>query len=285
MTVLFTNGVALRRAPVPRRRRRCWSRRGRIRAVGTRTRARPTRWSTSQGGLLAPGFVDAHVHAGAGRPRAHPLRPHRAATTRDDYLADHPGVRRRAPGPALDPRRRLGDVGLPRRHADRGRPGRGRARPSGVPAQPRPPRRLGQHPRARAGRHRPAHPRPGRRPLRARRRRQPDRHPARGRDARGRRARAADHRRRVLRRAPRGPALPPLVRRDRLAGRDRRRVRRHGRPRPDVPARRPRAATSRPTSSARCGGTASRGAEQIADLRRRAATPTPTGGSARPASR
>ena len=54
-------------------------------------------------------------------------------------------------------------------------------RPAGVPAEQRPPQRLGQHARARAGRHRPRHPRPARRLDRARRRRQPDRHPARGR--------------------------------------------------------------------------------------------------------
>ena len=42
----------------------------------------------------------------------------------------------------------------------------------------------------------------------------------------------------------RGAALPPLARRHGLAGRHRRRVRRHGRPRRDVRRRRPRTATS-----------------------------------------
>ena len=56
---------------------------------------------------------------------------------------------------------------------DRGAAGRARARPAGVPAQPRPPRRLGQHPRPGAGRHRRPDPRPRRRADRARRRRRP----------------------------------------------------------------------------------------------------------------
>ena len=67
--------------------------------------------------------------------------------------------------------RRLGDGGVPRRHADRRRPRQRGAGPAGVPAQPRPPRRLGQHPRPRARRARRRHPRPGRRPDRAGRRR------------------------------------------------------------------------------------------------------------------
>ena len=45
----------------------------------------------------------------------------------------------------------------------------------------------------------------------------------------------ADDRRRVRRGAARRAALPALARRHRLAGRDRRGVRRHGRPRPDLP--------------------------------------------------
>ena len=45
----------------------------------------------------------------------------------------------------MDPRRRLGDAGVPGRDAAGGRPRHGGAGPAGVPAQPRPPRRLGQH--------------------------------------------------------------------------------------------------------------------------------------------
>ena len=185
------------------------------------------------GGLLLPGFVDAHVHpvqGGLERVRCDLSEAH----TREDYLRTVRGVRRRAPRPAVDPRRWLGDGRLPRRHADRGRPRRGGPGPPGLPAQPRPPRRLGEHPGDGDRRHRPGHPRPRARPVRARRRRSPDRHPARGRDGGGVAALPAHHGRRELPGPARGPALPALARRHRLAGRDPRRVRR----RPTTPRRR-----------------------------------------------
>ncbi len=72
------------------------------------------------GGLLAPGFVDAHVHTvqgGLERIRCDLSE----LGTREDYLVRDRGVRRSTPGPDLDPRRRLGDGGIPGRHADRRR--------------------------------------------------------------------------------------------------------------------------------------------------------------------
>ena len=117
------------------------------------------------------------------------------------------------PDAALDPRRRLGDGRLPGRYADRGRPRRRRARPAGVPAQPRPPRRLGEHPGAGARRHHPRVTRPAARALRARRR-------TGTRPARCTRARctsssrhAAGHvGRGLLPRSARRPGLPALAR-------------------------------------------------------------------------
>ncbi len=209
------------------------------------------------GGLLSPGFVDAHVHPiQGGLERMRCDLSERA--TREEYLAEIRAYADTPPRPRVDPRRRLGDAGVPGRHPDRGRPRRRRARPAGVPAQPRPPRRLGQQPGPRDRRHRREHARPARRPDRARRRRPPERHPARGRDGPGVAVPSADHRRGLLRRADGGPALPALRRRHVLAGRHRRRVLRHGRPGRDVRRRRPPTATSARTSSARCGGSAAR---------------------------
>ena len=105
---------------------------------------------------VAPGFVDAHVH-----PIQGGLERLRCDLSEHEHPRGLPrrdrGVRRRQPGRRVDPRRRLGDAGLPGRHADRGRPRHRRAGPAGVPAQPRPPRRLGQQPRAGDRRHRRAH--------------------------------------------------------------------------------------------------------------------------------
>ena len=96
------------------------------------------------GGLLAPGFTDAHVHpiqGGLERLRCD-LSEH---ATREEYLAAIRSYADGAPRRPVGPRRRLGDARLPRRDAAGRRPRRGRAGPAGVPAQPRPPRRLGQH--------------------------------------------------------------------------------------------------------------------------------------------
>ena len=236
------------------------------------------------GGLLAPGFVDAHVHAVQGGIEL--TRCNLAeGSTREEYLAHHRGVRPEPPGRALDPRWGLGDGGVPGRYADRGRPRRGRARPAGLPAQPRPPRRLGQHPGAGDRRRPPRQPGAAARPLRARRRRHTDRHPARGGDGRGHPAPApgtTDER--VLRRPAGRSGLPALPGRHRLAGRDRRGVRRHGRRRTDATSRRRSAATSPPTWSARCGGTATP-ARSRSSRWSSAGVRSPTAGSAPPASR
>ena len=87
-----------------------------------------------------------------GRARADPVRPDGAAHPRG-VPRRHRGVRRRPPRAAVDPRRRVGDGGVPGRHPAGRRPRRGRARPAGVPAQPRPPRGVGQQPGARARGH------------------------------------------------------------------------------------------------------------------------------------
>ncbi len=111
------------------------------------------------GGLVAPGFTDAHVHTVQGGLE----RTRCDLSELDDpgrLPRPHRGVRRRPPGPAVAARRRLGDGGVPRRHAHRRRPRGGGARPAGLPAQPRPPRRLGQPRRPGARRHRPHTPDP-----------------------------------------------------------------------------------------------------------------------------
>ena len=193
------------------------------------------------GGLLAPGFIDAHVHAvqgGLERIRCDLSD----LTTREEYLATGAGLRRGPSRRAVDPRRRLGHAGLSRRHADRRRSRHRRPRPTGLPAEPRSPRGLGQLPRARARRDRRVHPRSGARTHRAGRRAEPDRDAARRRDGRRRRAAPADHGCRDGRRPGRGAALPALARRHRVAGRHRRELRRRRRPgaglRPSRPARR-----------------------------------------------
>ncbi len=100
-----------------------------------------------------------------------------------EYLDDHRRVRGGASRRRVDPRRRLGHVGVPRRHPDRGG-----ARSRRCPTARRScPNRDGHGAwvnsrGAAARRHRPPHPGPRRRPHRARCRRRPHRHAARGRD-------------------------------------------------------------------------------------------------------
>ena len=152
MATLFTGGVGLRRAPAPARPRAAGRRRRGRR--GARARARRlerqldrrdgTRWSTWPAGWCRPGFTDAHVHpiqGGLERTAVRPDRRRARARTTSRWSARTPPASRRP----VDHRRRLGDGGVPRRHAD--------ARPTStpscpdrpvVPAQPRPPRRLGQ---------------------------------------------------------------------------------------------------------------------------------------------
>ena len=119
-----------------------------------------------------------------GRSRAVALRPVGALDAGGVPRRD-PRVRRPPPRPRVGARRRVGDAGVPGRHPDRGRPRRRGARAAGVPAQPRPPRRLGQQQGPRDRRHRREHAGPSRRPDRARPRGPPERHPARGRHGPG----------------------------------------------------------------------------------------------------
>ena len=141
----------LRRPPAPvragrRRSTATGSSRSAARATSPATSTRGTEVVDLAGGMLLPGFVDAHVHpvqGGLERVRCDLSEARRPARTTSRTVR---GVRRRAPRAAVDPRRRLGDVRVPRRHADRGRPRHRGPGPAGVPAQPRPPRRLGEQP-------------------------------------------------------------------------------------------------------------------------------------------
>ena len=245
-SLVFRNAARLRRAPLPGvGGGAVVARRAGVESAAATRPGPGRRGRRLGGGLLAPGFVDAHVHAVQGGLEL--TRCNLAeGGTREEYLATRPGVRRGAPRRAVDPRRRLGDGRLPGRYADRGRPRRRRARPPGVPAQPRPPRRLGEHPRARARRHQPARA-PSRRTAAT------SATPTATRPApctRGRWTSSPG----CCRRSPTTsttqrswPARPSCTARDhRLAGRDRGGVRRDGRPRTDVPrgraARRPHGA-------------------------------------------
>ncbi len=189
---VYTVDATRRRAPVVA------VKDGRIVAVGHETRSASSSGPRTEvvdlrGRMLVPGFQDAHVH---------PLRAgldmlrcdlHDVAAS-SGYRRRDPRVRRDASRRRVDPRRRLVDGRLPRWHADAGGP----RRPSSPTARSSSPTatatRVGQLEGAGARRHHPRHPRPARRPDRARRRRQPHRDAARGRDG------------------PRGGPLPPSPR-------------------------------------------------------------------------
>ena len=230
-------------------------------------RPHPTEVVDLAGGLLAPGFVDAHVHpiqGGLERLRCDLSEQ----STREEYLATIAAYADAHPDVRLDPRRRLGDGGLPGRHADGGRPRRGRAGPAGVPAQPRPPRRVGQHAARWSS---PGSTRDTPDPADGRIERDADGHPSgtlhEGAMSLVVAAPAAGPPARTTTPALlAGQALPALARRHRLAGRDRRRLRRHGRPWPDLRRRRPRAATSLARRRRAVVGAAAAASEQVADL-------------------
>ena len=171
----------------PRRLRRS-HRRG-----GPRRRCCAT-WSAPQtevvdlaGGLLVPGFQDAHVHpvmgglaTCCGATCTAPPRREECLATVGAYAAAHPDLEWIVGGG-------WSMAALPGGTPTPAGARRGRARPPGVPDQPRRARRLGQQPGARRWPgSTPRHRRPGGRPDRARRRRQPGGHPARGRDGAGR---------------------------------------------------------------------------------------------------
>ena len=212
-------------------------RRARRRARGAgRTRhrrRRPRRWSAASrlpGRARPPGDGRPGHAASASCTARRP--PRSASTSSPTYAAAQPGSR-------VDRRRRLVDGVLPGRHPDAAGARRGRPRPAGLPHQPRRPRHLGQHPGARARRHRRGHSRPARRSDRAGRGRQPHRRPARGRGSPGRSA-APRHQRRRHVRGPAGRPGPALLaRHHRLAGRRRRAPVRPRRHLPDLPGGRP----------------------------------------------
>ena len=195
--VVRTGGSRDRRAARRRRgrRRRRWAAR-----AGVRRRARARR---------------------AGRARADPVQPRRGPHARG-VPGDHRGVRRHATRTSRGSSAVAGRW-PPSRAARRPRPTSTRScRPAGLPAQPRPPRRLGQHPGAGDRRHHAA-------TARSRRTAATSATPTASRPApctRARwtwsRARCRGHRRAVLRRPARRPGVPALARRHRLAGRDRR---------------------------------------------------------------
>ena len=200
----------------------------RVRRAGRRGR-RPCR-------RRRPARVPGRARApGAGRGRADALRPDRAGHA-GGLPRRRTFLRRGAPRTALGARRRLGDAGVRADGSAGRRPRRRRRRPAGVPAQPRPPRRLGEQRGPAHRRDRPGHPRPGRRPHRARRLRGADRHAPRGRDGARAAAHPADDGRGARRGAAGGAGLPALARHHRVAGRDPRGVRRQRRPGLGVPA-------------------------------------------------
>ena len=102
-----------------------------------------TRVVQLDGALLSPGFQDAHIHpVGAG------VELLQCNLTEADGCRRHgrprPRLRRRQPRRAVDPRRRLVDGPLPGRRPGPRAARRGRARPPGAPAQPRPPQHVGE---------------------------------------------------------------------------------------------------------------------------------------------
>ena len=189
-------------------------------------------------------------------------RPARTTSPRSRaYAAAHPDA-------ALDPGRRLGDAGLPRRHADGRRP-RPRWCPTGrcscptatttAPGSTRRALELAGVDRA--------HPRPARRPDRARRRRPPTGTLHEGAMRPGGRATLPRTTGEDYYAGAAGRAGATCTRSASPPGRTR-----SSAPTPawttrlDVPARRGERRPARPTWSARCGGTASAGVEQVADL-------------------
>ena len=102
------------------------------------------------GGLAAPGFTDAHVHAvqgGLERIRCDLSD----LTTRAQYLARIAAYAARTPELPWILGGGWSMAAFPGNTADRSRSRRPRARPAGLPGQPRPPRSLGEHSGSGAG--------------------------------------------------------------------------------------------------------------------------------------
>ena len=111
------------------------------------------------GGTLLPGFIDSHAHpVFAGNQLRHcDLREAETAQGYADLVAAYA---REHPRRGVDHRRRLVDGRVPRRHPHPGDARRSGAGPTGLPAQPRRSRRVGQQPGPRARRRRRLDPRP-----------------------------------------------------------------------------------------------------------------------------
>ena len=132
---------------------------GRIAAVGSAREIAELAGPSTQvvdveGGMVLPGFHDAHCHLAASGYEA-TLCDLRESTDPDEHLRRIAEYAQANPDRRVDPGRRLGLQRLSRRHPDAPGARRGRGRPARDPAQPRLPRRLGQLPGAGAGRHRP----------------------------------------------------------------------------------------------------------------------------------
>ena len=176
---------------------------------------------------------------GPGGPRDESVRPHRHRRRRG-VPAQGGGLRSDPSRPPVDHRRRLVDGLLRGRSADSGAARSRPSRPARVPAEPRPPLRLGEQPGTGAGRDRCRHPGSRGRPDRTPARRHPERRPARGGDGARLSSRAATHVRRPRRGTAHRPGTPALTRHRRLAGRPGRHRSRHAGRAPGVPRRRSR---------------------------------------------
>ena len=134
---------------------------GRVAAAGperdlAELRGPATRVLRLDGGLVLPGFADAHVHTAAGglelaQCDLHEVEPEGVRGHRGPLRADHPDP--------LGPRRRLGH-GRPAPAAPTGPRWTRWGRPAGAAGVHRRAQRLGQQPRPGAGRDHPRHPRP-----------------------------------------------------------------------------------------------------------------------------
>ena len=146
--LVFTGGPVFTANSVRSRASAVAVRDGRIVAVGTDDDVRELIGPSTEvvdlaGRMLLPGFQDAHVHpvwGGLDLMRCD-LAPF--GTERRVPRA-HRRIRARARRRRMGARWRMADVRLPRRHPDGGVARPGRARPAGVPAEPRRARRVGQ---------------------------------------------------------------------------------------------------------------------------------------------
>ena len=188
---------------------------GRIVAVGTDAEIRALAGSGTDvvdlaGGMLVPGFQDSHVHPVGGGIDMLQCDLHRSRLRRG-VPGGHQGLRRGQPGCPLDPRRRLGDGRVPRRHPHEGGPRRCGGRPTRVPPQSGRARGLGQLRGVEDGRRHAGHGGSRGRAHRAERAGGAVRDPARGSDGSGGQPRAASVDRGIVCRTAEGAGLPALA--------------------------------------------------------------------------